>query len=168
VTRKNKGNKTPPPAKGEASAKTVLFYRVSSSEASRYRVAVIFAVFVLLFGLISVTSFQQKSSTVDESLHLFSGYSHLKWGDFKANPEHPPLAKGLAAFPLLLLEIKDPRPLAPEWDLIPKKGPVELRTVIVAAQMIFGDNDPETLFFYGKLMMIALAIFLGLFVYKWS
>jgi hypothetical protein len=135
---------------------------------SRLLSTLVWGIFVLVFSLISITTSLQKSPTVDEPLHLFSGYSHLKWGDFRANPEHPPLGKVLATFPLLFLEIKDPRPLAPEWDLIPTKGPVELRTVIVAAQMIFGDNEAKTLFFYGKLMMIALAIVLGLFAYKWS
>jgi Tfp pilus assembly protein PilF len=124
--------------------------------------------FALVFGLLTILSLQQKSPTVDEPVHLLSGYAALKWQDFRANPEHPPLAKLLAAFPLLFFEIKDARPSASEWDLIPEKGPTELRTVSVAARMLFVDNDAEQLFFYAKLMMIAVAIFLGLFVYKWS
>jgi tetratricopeptide (TPR) repeat protein len=128
----------------------------------------VLVIFVVSFGLLTITSFQQKSPTVDEPVHLLSGYASLKWGDFRANPEHPPLAKALAAIPLLFFDIKDPRPSVPEWDLIPAKGPTELRTVSAAAQMLFVDNDAEKLFFYAKLMMIALAILLGLFVYKWS
>jgi Tfp pilus assembly protein PilF len=128
----------------------------------------VLVIFALVFGLLTIISFQQKSPTVDEPVHLLSGYAALKWRDFRANPEHPPLAKLLAALPLLFFEIKDPRPSASEWDLIPEKGPTELRTVSVAARMLFVDNDAEQLFFYAKLMMIAVAIFLGLFVYKWS
>ncbi len=129
---------------------------------------VVLVVLIFTFSWVSIASFQQKSATVDEPVHLLAGYSYLKWRDFRANPEHPPLAKALAAFPLLFREIKDPRPSTPEWDLIPTKGPTELRTVSVAAQMLFVDNDAEKLFFSAKLMMIALAIFLGLFVYRWS
>ncbi|HWP24324.1 MAG TPA: hypothetical protein VNM15_09140, partial [Candidatus Binatia bacterium] len=124
--------------------------------------------FALIFGGFSIASFQQKSPTVDEPVHLLSGYAALQWGDFRANPEHPPLAKMLAAVPLLFLDIKDPRRSAPEWDLIPERGPTELRTVSVAAQMLFVDNDADALFFYPKLVMIGLASLLGLFIYKWS
>jgi tetratricopeptide (TPR) repeat protein len=124
--------------------------------------------FVFLFSLIAITSFIQKSPTVDEPVHLLSGYSYLKWGDFRSNPEHPPLAKMLAALPLMVFDIKDPRPSSPHWDLIPAANPLSLHTIKVAAQMLFVENDAETLFFYAKLMMIALALVLGLFVFKWS
>jgi tetratricopeptide (TPR) repeat protein len=124
--------------------------------------------FVFLFSLIAITSFTQKSPTVDEPRHLLSGYSYLKWGDFRSNPEHPPLAKMLAALPLMFFHIKDPRPSSAYWDLIPTESPRSLHTVKVAAQMLFVENDADTLFFYAKLMMIALALVLGLFIFKWS
>jgi hypothetical protein len=41
------------------------------------------------------------SQTADESTHLFSGYRIWKCGDFGVSDEHPPLAKLVAAFPLL-------------------------------------------------------------------
>ena len=53
------------------------------------------------FVLISLTCSLEKSPTIDESFHLMAGYSHLIWGDFRINPEPPPLAKALAALPLL-------------------------------------------------------------------
>ncbi len=124
--------------------------------------------FVFLFSLIAITSFIQKSPTVDEPVHLLSGYSYLKWGDFRSNPEHPPLAKMLAALPLMFFHIKDPRPSSPYWDLIPTESPRSRHTVKVAAQMLFVENDAETLFFHAKLMMIALALVLGMFVFRWS
>jgi Tfp pilus assembly protein PilF len=135
---------------------------------SRSSSPLIIGIFVLVFAFFSVSSFLQKSPTVDEPVHLFSGYSYLKWGDFRANPEHPPLAKLLAALPLLAFEIKDPRPAGPYWDLIPSQGPRALHTVNVAGKMLFVDNDAETLFFYAKLMMVAIGILLGLFVFRWS
>ena len=57
----------------------------------------------LAFVILSLTSITQKSPTYDEAVHLFAGYSYLKWGDFRINPEHPPLAKMLAAAPLMIL-----------------------------------------------------------------
>lgn len=167
--RPQKGELRPPglrETKLDGQSKTA--ERLPASAGWRRAEAVTLLLFALIFGGFSIASFQQKSPTVDEPVHLLSGYAALKWGDFRVNPEHPPLAKMLAAIPLLFLDIKDPRRSAPEWDLIPERGPTELRTVSVAARMLFVDNDAEALFFYAKLMMIGMAALLGLFVYKWS
>jgi tetratricopeptide (TPR) repeat protein len=132
----------------------------------------VFGTFVLLFAFLIITSFLQKSPTVDEPMHLFAGYSYLKWGDFRANPEHPPLAKVLAALPLLAFDINDPRPGSADWDLIlkygPGHGPGIIYTNNLAARMLFIDNDADRFFFYARLPMIALGILLGIFVYLWS
>ena len=59
---------------------------------------------LLLAILVAVqTSVAQESETADESEHLAARYSYLKTGDFKLNPEHPPLGKILCALPLLAL-----------------------------------------------------------------
>ncbi len=44
-----------------------------------------------------------ESLTMDEPVHLTAGASALATGDFRLNPEHPPLAKVWAALPLLLV-----------------------------------------------------------------
>lgn len=41
------------------------------------------------------------SATYDEPAHLAAGYTYLTRGDFRLNPEHPPVVKALAALPLL-------------------------------------------------------------------
>ncbi|MGE5817073.1 MAG: ArnT family glycosyltransferase [Deltaproteobacteria bacterium] len=123
--------------------------------------------FALIFTLLCASSFVQKSPTVDEPVHLAAGYSYLKWDDFRANPEHPPLAKLWAALPLLLFDIKDSRLSRPHWDLIPEKRE-PLATIDFARDMLFVDNDGEALFFLAKLQMIALAVVLGTLVYTWS
>ena len=125
-------------------------------------------IFVLLFGTIAITSFLQKSPTLDEPVHLFAGYSYLKWGDFRANPEHPPFVKLFAALPLLAFDIKDPRSVSRDWDLIPTENPHEPFTLNVAARMLFSQGGAETLFFYAKLPMIFVGLILGGFVYYWS
>lgn len=124
--------------------------------------------FVLVFTLISITSLVQKSPTADEPIHLFSGYSYLKWHDFRANAEHPPLIKMWAALPLLAFDVKDPRPSRPtHWELIhedlyghPGMGLIN--------DMLFLENDGEAFFFFAKLQMIVIGIVLGVFVFLWS
>jgi uncharacterized membrane protein YozB (DUF420 family) len=44
---------------------------------------------------------RQQSQTPDEADHLLGGVRYWKYGDFGTNPEHPPLAKLVAALPIL-------------------------------------------------------------------
>jgi tetratricopeptide (TPR) repeat protein len=123
--------------------------------------AVAVAVFALLFSFVAVTAISQKSNTVDEPVHVLAGYSYLKWGDFRLNPEHPPLAKMWAALPLLArgrtlrLDTQSARYFA---------------GVITAAnlQEFFPGTPVETVFFIAKLQMVFVAIALGIFVFAWS
>ncbi|MFB3813484.1 MAG: glycosyltransferase family 39 protein [Terriglobales bacterium] len=46
-------------------------------------------------------SVRHLSQTADESTHLYSGYRALRCADFSISCEHPPLAKVVAALPLL-------------------------------------------------------------------
>lgn len=50
----------------------------------------------------------QESQTFDEAVYIAAGYSYWKTGDFRLNPEHPPLAKLLVAAPLLPLPLALP------------------------------------------------------------
>src|ERR1700730_8289876 len=34
--------------------------------------------------------------TIDEPYHIAAGASYLRWGDYRLNPEHPPLVKLIA------------------------------------------------------------------------
>jgi hypothetical protein len=123
--------------------------------------------FLVVFTVVALGTIDRESPTIDEPVHLLAGYSYLKWGDYRVNPEHPPLAKMLGALPLLALDIKDPRPSAPEWDEIPKQRP-GIPATQVAAEMFFVQNDADTLFFYGKLPFVFLAFIVGLFVFLWA
>ena len=141
--------------------------RPKNGTRSRYLSFVVVSYFAVVFSLICISSFLQKSPTVDEPIHLFSGYSYLKWGDFRANPEHPPFAKMWAALPLLLFDIKDSVQGNPLWELIPESS-IPYPTQDLSRDLLAIENDGETLFFYAKLQMIALGILLGAFVYLWS
>jgi len=51
-------------------------------------------------------SVRQLSQTEDEAVHLYSGYRYLRCGDLTFSPEHPPLAKIVAAAPLFSMNLK--------------------------------------------------------------
>jgi hypothetical protein len=126
------------------------------------------ALYVFLpFALVvlSLGSIQQKSPTYDETIHLFAGYAYLRWGDYRINPEHPPLVKMIAAAPLLGLGL-DTSGITPS----------ERRHVqrdknygwVLGHRFAFVNNDAETLFFYSRLVMVFFAVALALSVAAWA
>ena len=120
-----------------------------------------------VFGILTITSIVRQSPTIDEPVHLLGGYSYLKWGDYRVNPEHPPLVKMWAALPLLWLGVNDPRGSNPTWNEIlitEPGGPV----YPFAQEMFFKRNDAARLFFYAKFQMLLLSTVLAIFIYIWS
>lgn len=66
---------------------------------------------------------REDSITIDEPLHIFGGAEYLLNGTMVTNPEHPPLAKDLAALSLMRAEIKPPQiravtPIPPDRELL--------------------------------------------------
>jgi len=59
-------------------------------------------------GTLEVSSVRGETQTWDEGIHLSAGYAYLSRGDYRWNPEHPPLAKLMSALPLLFLHLDLP------------------------------------------------------------
>jgi hypothetical protein len=100
------------------------------------------------------------NSSYDETLHLPSGYTYWKTGDFRLNPEQPPLIKLIAAAPLLLMN-PDVKWDDPTW----KNNPPD--------QVRFGMrflylNDADRLLFWGRLPVMLLSVLLGWYVFRWA
>lgn len=67
------------------------------------RAAAFLAVLLLaLMGFLAGGAALRESPTVDEMVHIAAGVSYLQKLDLRMNEEHPPLAKMLAALPLVL------------------------------------------------------------------
>jgi dolichyl-phosphate-mannose-protein mannosyltransferase len=113
---------------------------------------------LLCFWLQMVMALPRLSATTDEIVHLPAGYTYWTTRDFRLNPEHPPLAKLIAALPLTA--IKPHLDLSwPEWQS-PK-------------EYIFGygflyTNDADRLLYWGRLAMTVLATLGGLVVFLWA
>ena len=67
-----------------------------------HRVAV--PALLALFVVCGFVSMSGDSATFDETAHVFAGVSYLETGDFRLNPEHPPLVKLIAAAPIAFLD----------------------------------------------------------------
>jgi len=113
---------------------------------------------LLAFWLQMFLALPKLSATVDEVAHLPAGYTYWATRDFRLNPEHPPLAKLIAAAPLLAL--KPHLDLSwPEWKS--------------SEEAIFGygflyTNNADRLLFWGRLPMMFLATLGGLVVFLWA
>ncbi len=95
----------------------------------------------------------KNSQTYDEAVHLAAGYSYLKTGKLDMNIyDHPPIAKIIAALPLMFLKL----------EFIPKSHPWYPN--MHANQYRLGDYfihhnrmDAEKILFAGRLMMLLLS-----------
>jgi len=132
----------------------------------RYKVIVVILLFLVFIQ--AITSIKNKSITVDEISHLSSGYSYLKTGDFRLNPEALPLVDMLSALPLLFLNPK--LPLDHEsWE---KAKYYELEGQYhwdFGEQFFFYyNNNADQMLFFGRIFVILLSVLLGFFVFKWA
>ncbi len=103
---------------------------------------------VALQAGLSIHAMTGQSATFDEGAHLPAGYTHLVLGDHRLNPEQPPLAKLLAAAPLLLV-----RPALDAND----RAWRESRQWEFGRRFLYRWNDGDRLLFLGRLPIVALA-----------
>ncbi|MEK7566984.1 MAG: glycosyltransferase family 39 protein [Patescibacteria group bacterium] len=125
------------------------------------RIANIVAVFLLtvMFVLMFFSSLNE-SAIMDELAHIPAGYSYLTQKDYRLNPEHPPLAKDLAALPLTFLNINFPTDVKAwsedingQWDM----GRIFLYE---------SGNNPDRILFWSRLPMMLLALLFGWLIFE--
>jgi hypothetical protein len=111
---------------------------------------------MLVLGLSSMVG---NSAIVDEIAHIPSGYSYLRYGDYRLNPEHPPLMKDLAGLPLQFMHLKFPD-MRSEW------------TTDVNGQWQAGwdfiynlGNNANSIIFWARLPILLLMVGFGVALY---
>ena len=121
-------------------------------------------VVLILFTSFLLAFFSMKgiSLTMDELAHIPAGFSYLYKNDYRLNPEHPPLIKDLAAFPLMFLKLNFPEN-HPSW------------TTGVNNQWWFGNqfmfksgNNPDQIMFWARIPMIIVMLLFCLFIYFYA
>ena len=107
------------------------------------------------------------SITIDEGLHITSGYAILRTGDFRLVEEHPPLVKLLEALPLLALpDLPDPSTL-PGWesDIAVTDS---VRLVRATQALIYPYQPIDRPVFAARVPVALLAVLLGAVVFRWA
>lgn len=131
----------------------------------RIRINII-AVFLLclLFGtLISLA--KNTGITIDEGPHILAGYTYWKFGDYRANSEHPPLFKDLAGLPVYLAN-----PNWPQDNLLwndPKTNPYISQSLDSKKFLFNSNNDADKLIFLARIPMVLITVLLGFVVFWW-
>lgn len=130
------------------------------------------------FVVAGANSLVRESATFDETAHLAAGATYLETGDFRLNPEHPPLSKVWAAVPLWLLGRAGGNFESAAWIGHPVAPGSSRRTG--ASQWVYGFEwlngpldqdarlDPRRRLFPGRLAMLVPGVLLGLIAYAWS
>jgi hypothetical protein len=125
----------------------------------RFRDATVLAAGLALLFTLGLTSMRAKSAVYDEPVHFAGGYTSLRFGEFRFNPDHPPLVSRLAAAPLMAMDVRFPAD-DPAW----KMG----RPYEVGRRFLYRWNDGDRLLLRGRAMILLLAATLATIVFLWT
>ena len=136
------------------------------SRAERWQCPVVLLVFAIVFVILTVSSYTQKSATWDEPPHLTAGYAMLKLHDYRIGPEAPPFTRMWAALPLLFMpDIKIDANSIHDTD---NDEWMHLRQYSMPFQFTYQQNDADRLLYPARFMTVLLGIALGILVFSWA
>jgi 4-amino-4-deoxy-L-arabinose transferase-like glycosyltransferase len=110
---------------------------------------------------------RRESVTIDEVAHIGAGVSYLQKLDMRMNQEHPPLAKVLAAIPLVV------RGVHADYSQVSWPFSVKLFNQMLG-EWVFGHwliarwNDPVATVFWARLPMLGLTLVLGIVIFAYG
>jgi len=73
----------------------------------KYQTHIVVGILLVMLA-ISIGTALGDAAIMDEVAHIPAGYTYIKFGDYRLNPEHPPLLKDLAGIPLQFLDVNFP------------------------------------------------------------
>jgi 4-amino-4-deoxy-L-arabinose transferase-like glycosyltransferase len=118
---------------------------------------------ITLASLLAIASSWNDSVIVDEVPHIGAGYSYLEKQDMRLNPEHPPLAKDAAGFPLLFLGLNKDVFKTKFWQT-DINGQWEFGRYL----MFNSGNNADLIKHWAKIPMLLFFILAAILVFKWA
>lgn len=120
-------------------------------------------ILVVAMGALMFFSLKDTALTYDELAHIPAGYSYLKLKDYRINPEHPPLAKDIAALPLMFMDLNWPKDNPAFSDVKNNQWWIQYDT---GTQFIWrSNNDPFAIILAARCGMILLTLALGYLIF---
>jgi Dolichyl-phosphate-mannose-protein mannosyltransferase len=125
---------------------------------------------ILLLALMAVLSggaARRESIAFDEAAHIGAGVSYLQKLDMRMNPEHPPLAKVLAAIPLVMRGVNaDYSDVS--WSFSGRGFGNMLGEWSWGHSMAVSWNDRDSTLMWARAPMLLLTLILGIFAYQYA
>jgi len=124
-----------------------------------------FAIITLLSVMFILMFFSSKgdSNIVDEVAHIPAGISYITKGDYRLNPEHPPLIKDLAAIPLALAGFTFPTEM---W--LANNPVVNNQWEIGWAYLYKIGNNTDLMVLLARIPIMLISLIFGYFVFRWT
>lgn len=121
---------------------------------------------LLVLGIMAILllgSVWNDSASMDELAHIPAGYGYAAFGDYRLNPEHPPLLKALGGFSALLF-------LHPHFPTDTSSWLTDINGQWTqGARFLYeAGNDPDSLIFWFRVPFMLLALFFGWILYRWT
>ena len=121
---------------------------------------------LLIMLAISIGTALGDAAIMDEVAHIPSGYSYIKYGDYRLNPEHPPLLKDLAGIPLQFLGTTFPTNES-FWTTEPN-GQWNAGWKYIYLNENGVQNNTEQILFWSRLPIILISLAFGWVIFRWS
>src|SRR5277367_3292015 len=122
---------------------------------------------VLLLALMAVLAdgaARRESITFDEMAHIGAGVSYLQKLDMRMNEEHPPLAKVLAALPLVVRGVHADYSHV-SWTFSHRMFNEFLGEWVFGHWLIMRWNDPFSTVLWARVPMLLVTLLLGVVIY---
>ena len=141
----------------------------AADDSPRFKYAPALAcVLLALMGFLAGGAALRESATFDEPAHIGAGVSYWQKLDLRFNEEHPPLAKMIAAIPLIL------RGTRADYSHISWTNSTKFLPHAMLGEWIFGEwvltrwNDPARTLAWARLPMLMLTLILGWVVFLYA
>lgn len=132
----------------------------------RWGVAV-FALLAVPWMMMGVASAWRWGLTSDEVSHFGAGLSYLHYGDFRMNPDHPPLVKVMVALPVYLIDPPEMDPTVTEQQHINWECSSQYH---YGYHLLFrqADGRHRERLFLARLMALAIGLGGGALAFAWG
>lgn len=126
----------------------------------KYSIVIVILLLTITF-IAQIYSASHDSQTVDEGVYISTGYTYFIDRGNKLNAEHPPLAKFIAAFPLIFIR--------PKITDVAKKFINENNQYAFANEVLYNaGNNADKLIFWARIPFILITLLLGITLYLFT
>ena len=127
------------------------------------KVNIFAATLLAVMALLMVGSVWNDSATMDELAHIPAAFGYVTQGDYRLNPEHPPLQKALSGFVSWVVTRAHFPTNTSAWQ-----DEVNGQWTQGALFLYESGNDADAVIFWARVPIMLLALFFGGLLFLWT